>query len=285
MLMNENENYGPARIELKVALNTLVGVVIAFLVLLPFFWMILTSLKTPEQLFKIPFQLFPEKATLQNYVSVWRDYPFVEYFVNSVVVCIVTAVAVVSTSSLAAYGFARFHFKGQSLVEMVVLTTQMIPVIVVVIPMFKIIRNIGLYDTQLGLIISYTSVTLPFCIWMMKSFVENIPKEIDLAAMIDGCTRLQAFWKAVFPLMLPGLVATTVFTFLESWNLYLIPLVLSSEKSIPLTVGIAGLISEHKIDWGQIMAASTVASVPSIILFLIFERYLIANLTAGAVKQ
>ncbi len=284
-MKNDSEICNTAQTRWKVVFNTVVGALLSFLVLIPVFWMLITSLKTPEQLFKIPFQVFPEKITFLNYISVWRDYPFVDYFNNSIIVCIVSTVVVVSTSALAAYGFVRFRFKGQSLMEMIVLTTQMIPVIVVVIPMFKIIRSIGLYDTRTGLILTYTSVALPFCIWMMKGFVENIPNEIDLAAMIDGCSRLQAFQKVIFPLMQPAIVATTVFTFLESWNLYLIPLVLSSEKSIPLTVGIAGLISEHKIDWGQIMAASTIASLPSIVLFLIFEKHLIADLTAGAIKQ
>lgn len=274
------------KLDLKTTVNTIVGVLIALIVLIPFFWMIITSLKTPDQIFKIPFRFFPEKISFINYYSVWKEYPFPNYFINSLVVCAMTALIVVSTSALAAYGFTRFRFRGQSMVEMVILTTQMIPMIVVVIPLFKIIRSINMYDTKAGLIIAYTSITLPFCIWMLKGFAENIPKEIDLAAMIDGCTRFQAFWKTVFPLMLPGIVSTTVFTFLESWNLYLVPMVLSSsKKSIPLTVGIAGLVSEHKIDWGQIMAASTVASIPSIILFLVFERFLIDNLTAGAIKH
>lgn len=156
---------------------------------------------------------------------------------------------------------------------------------VLVIPMFRIVRVFGLYDTRTGLILSYSAVTLPFCIWMLKRFVENIPKEIDLAAMIDGCTRFQAFRLVILPLMLPGIVATVVFAFLESWNLYLIPFVLTySTKWVPLTVGIAGLVNEHKIDWGQIMAAST-AALPTLIEFLFFEKYLVANLTAGAIKE
>ena len=267
-------------------LYTVLGFVAVIIVLVPFLWMILTSFKTPDDIFSIPARWLPKNPTFANYVSVWRDYPFKAYFANSLVVSLSTVLIVVIVSTLAAYGLARFKVRCTSTLEMLILSTQMIPVVVLVIPMFRIVRVFGLYDTRTGLILSYSAVTLPFCIWMLKGFVENIPKEIDLAAMIDGCTRFQAFRLVILPLMLPGIVATVVFAFLESWNLYLIPFVLTySTKSVPLTVGIAGLVNEHKIDWGQIMAASTIAALPTLIVFLFFEKYLVANLTAGAIKQ
>ena len=230
-------------------INTAVSFLAVFVILIPFFWMVLTSFKTPSDVFTIPARWLPSTPTIDNYISVWRDYPFSAYFTNSLIVSLTTVVVVVVASTLAAYGLSRFRVRGTSMIEMLILSTQMVPIIVLVIPMFRIVRNLGLYDTRTGLVLSYSAVTLPFCIWTLKGFAESIPKEIDLAAMIDGCTKFQAFRLVVLPLMAPGIVATVVFAFLESWNLYLIPFVLTySTKSIPLTVGIAGLVNEHKID-------------------------------------
>jgi len=217
---------------------------------------------------------------------VFTDYPFADYFRNSIIdVVAATGISLVF-SSLSAYGVSRFKFRGRGSFLTFLLISQMFPSVMLVIPYFKIIQVLGLYNTYAALIVTYVSFTMPFCSWMMYGYFKSIPRELDEAAAIDGASPLRTFLSVVLPLSLPGIVATAIYAFITGWNEYLFALILtSSEDMKTVPVGIGQLIGQYKIQWNDLMAASIYAVVPLMVLFVFLQRYLISSLTAGAVKS
>ena len=210
---------------------------------------------------------------------------FPRQFLNSAIVSVSTAVFSVVLAAFAGYGLSRFRFAGARLMETFILMTQMFPGVLLVIPYFILISRVGLFNTYPALIIAYTSFALPFSTWMLKGFFESVPRELDEAAMVDGCSRFQAFTSVVVPVSLPGIVATIIFSFILAWNEFLFALVLTSSDSMyPVTVGIASFIGQWRIAYETMMAASVVATVPTIVLYMCLEKHLVQGLTAGAVK-
>ncbi len=205
--------------------------------------------------------------------------------VNSAIVSVSTAVFSVILAALAGYGLSRFRFAGARLMETFILMTQMFPGVLLVIPYFILISRVGLFNTYPALIIAYTSFALPFSTWMLKGFFESVPRELDEAAVVDGCSRFKAFTSVVVPVSLPGIVATIIFSFILAWNEFLFALVLTASDSMyPVTVGIASFIGQWRIAYETMMAASVVATVPTIVLYMCLEKHLVQGLTAGAVK-
>lgn len=256
-----------------------------FLALFPFFWMFSSSLKSLKEVFATPPTFIPKEVTLDSYIYMLTR-EFDKYILNSFFVSILVTFFGIIISCIAAYGFDRFNFFGKNILLFLFLLTQMFPSVLFIIPYFRAMVNLHLYNTHLSLIIAYTTFTIPFCTWMMKGFFSSIPKAIDESAMVDGCTRVQAFYKVVLPLVKPGLGATMIFAFLLSWNEYLFALVLISKdklKTIPL--GLASMVGEYIIEWNRLMAASVVCTLPAILLFLYLQKYLVQGLTAGAVKE
>ncbi len=263
---------------------TLLAALLAF-VLLPFFWIIATSLKTQAQTFLVPVRWLPVHPTLQAYREMWAHHPYTRYFLNSAIVAGVTTLVAVSASCLAAYGFSRFRFRGAEWLLLVMIGTQMVPVILLLLSYFKAMSALHLFNTLTALVIAYTAYVLPYTVWILKGYFDSIPSDIDEAALIDGCSPLTAFLRAVLPVALPGLVATAIFAFLLGWNEFTFAYVLTStESKYTISVGIAHLFGEYSVSWNELMAVGLVASLPPIILYFFTSRFLVSGLTAGALK-
>lgn len=254
--------------------------------LIPFAWMLSTSLKTEAEAFRMPPTWIPLKLTADSYIGIWVRKNFGIYFFNSTIISLATAVLSTFFGALAGYGFSRFFFKGRRFLIGFFLATQMLPGVLLVGPYFKILSKVGLYDTRTGLIIAFLTICLPFSTWMMKGFIDKVPDELDQSAMVDGCSRLGIFFKIVLPIVAPGMVATILFAFLLAWGDLLWALCLtSSESMITVTLGIARTVGEFRIIWPMLMAGSLVGGMPAILLYIFLQRLLVQGLTAGAVKE
>lgn len=252
----------------------------------PFVWMVFTSLKTDKEAYAIPPTFWPQEPTSEAYVQVllWTNFP--RYFLNSTIISLGTALLSTLIGSLAGYGFSRFVFRGRATLIGIILASQMLPGVLLVGPYFKMLAKLGLYNTYPGLILAFTTITLPFSTWMLKGFIDTVPEELDQAALVDGCTRLGAYYKVVMPVIAPGMVATMIFAFLLAWGDLLWVLVLTSgENMATVTLGLSRLVTQFRIIWPQLMAGSVVGALPPIILYLFLQNYLVEGLTAGAVKE
>jgi multiple sugar transport system permease protein len=254
--------------------------------LFPVYWMIVTSLKPNVEVFKNPPTLLPKAPTLEAYRLVLSDKEYLRYFGNSYLVASMVSLLTVMLGGLAGYGFSRFRMKGGTVLLLSVLLLMLFPRVVLIVPFFSIFASLRLYNTYIALIVANTSFALPFSIWMLKGYFDSVPPSMEEAAMVDGCTRLQAVQKISLVMALPGVVATAVYAFLETWNEYLFGLLLTkSYLRSPITVGIGQFFGQFTMNWNVIMAISVMASVPLIIVFIFLQRYLIAGMTAGALKQ
>lgn len=258
----------------------------SFFVLIPVLWMISTSLKTEPETFAIPPRWIPETVTLASYKAMWVDYPFLYYFRNSIIVTLTAVVIPISISCLTGYGVTRFRFRGKESFLGFVLLTQMFPSVMLLVPYYKVLNTYGLNNTLIGLSLVYISFTVPFCSWMMVGYFKTIPLELDEAAIIDGCSRWQAFVKITLPVVIPGVASSAIYAFVTCWNEYMFAnLLMADGKLKTVSVGIAELNGYYKIMWNDLMASSVVASIPLVIGFIFLQKYFIGGLTAGAVKS
>ncbi|MFK7862069.1 MAG: carbohydrate ABC transporter permease [Granulosicoccus sp.] len=253
--------------------------------LFPLYWLLKISL-TPEKLiYSEGTALWPGTLTFENFQQVILYSDFKVYFINSVYVSLGTAAITTLIAAAAGYSFSRFRFRGKTLVVVLMLITQMFPLLMIIAPIYKIVAGLGLLNTLTSLIVVYTAFNIPFATFLMQSFFDGIPKDLDEAAMIDGCTRLQALRKVILPLTLPGLAATLGFIFTAAWSELLFALMLiNSNDSMTFPVGLLTFVSKFSVDWGQMMAAGVLALVPSCLFFIFIQRYLVQGLTAGAIK-
>ena len=253
--------------------------------LAPFLWMISSSLKTEAEVKTYPATILPHVVTLGPYANILVWGGFVTYFMNSAIISFSTAFISSFVGALAGYGFSRYMFKGRTSLMTIFLASQLLPGVLLVGPYFKMLTLIKLYDSRIGLIIAQTTITLPFSVWMLKSFIDTVPVEIDHAAMVDGASRWQAFFRVVLPLIAPGIVATTIFAFLLAWGDLLWALCLLSSPSLKtVTLGITELVGQFRIRWAELMGASIIAALPPVILYLLLQSALTKGFTAGAVK-
>jgi multiple sugar transport system permease protein len=260
--------------------------VMAIYNLVPFFWMATSSLKTDYEVIDYPATILPRVVTFGAYSRMWIQENLFQYFINSLIVSISTAAISSLVGAFAAYGFSRFFFRGRSTLMTIFLASQMIPGVLLVGPYFKMLSYVELYNTLLGLILSQTTITLPFSIWMLKGYVDTIPIAIDQAAMVDGASRTRTFLLVVLPNILPGLVATIIFAFLLSWGDLLWALCLISEKSKQtMTLGITQLVGQFRVQWSEIMAATMITTIVPAVLYLMLQNFLIRGFTEGAVKE
>lgn len=258
---------------------------LAVYVLFPFAWMLLTALKTEQEALRIPSTWWPERPTLEAFVVMWTRKNYGLYFFNSTVISLSTAVLSSAVGSLAAYGFSRFPLRAGSFLMGFILTTQMLPGVLLVGPYFRVLSSLGLYDTRTGLVIAFLTICLPFATWMMKGFIDSVPRELDEAARVDGCGWLGIFLRVVLPLSLPGLVATTLFAFLLAWgDLLWVSTLTHSEAMVTVTLAIARTVQEFYVNWPELMAGALIGGLPSIVLYLALQRWFVQGLTAGAVK-
>lgn len=257
----------------------------AALILFPIFWMFSSSFKGPTELFARDLTLFPKVVTLENYINVWFATPFPSYFWNSFYVASITTVITVVVSIYAAYPFARVEFRGKFAFGMTLLVVQMFPHIMLVVPLFMIIRNMGLFNTHAALIVAYTAFSLPFSIWMLRSFFAAIPVELEDAAAIDGASQVGTLHRIILPLAGPGIAAIAMFTFIRAWNEFLFALVfLQSQTLRTLPLGLASFQEEYTFRWDLLMAGASIVSLPVLFFFLLMQRFIVQGLLGGAVK-
>ena len=266
-------------------LTILILTVFAISVLIPFLWMFSTSFKPLTEVNKYPPQWFSSKMNFQPYIDMFDFLPFTQYTINSFIIALSATLLTLFIGSLAAFSFARFQFKGKELFLLTFLLSQMLPGASVIIPLFQVIRKAGLYDTHIGLILIHTAVMLPFVIWLLYGFFKTIPKEVEDAALIDGCSRMMALRKVLLPLALPGLGATALFAFLGSWNEFFFALLLTSSDTVrTIPVGIGLFVGEYRDVWNQMSAAAVFFSIPPLLLFLMLQKTFVKGLSAGALK-
>lgn len=270
----------------KILGRVLIYVVVIIAVLLsiaPILYLLITSFKPPELTFALP-PAWIFKPTLQNYTDVIVGGDFIKYFGNSLVVALTTTFIALVLGSFAAYGFARFRFRGKFWLRMSVLIPQMLPPITIIVPLYVLFNGLKLTDTRTSLIISYLTFTIPLSIWMMVGFFEDVPEDLEESAMIDGCTRFEALLRISLPIVAPGLAATAILGFLYCWNEFLYAVILTGREARTLPVTITSFMTNKAILWGRIAASGSLVLIPVLIFALLAQRYLIRGLSKGAVK-
>ena len=262
----------------------LIGLYVLF-ALFPLFWLVKVALTPNDLLYSEGIRLWPSRTSLEHFRFVLAHSEFPLFFRNSLIVSAGTAVSVTLVSAAGGYGLSRFTFRGKPLLVALMLITQMFPLVMLVAPMFRLLAPIGLTNSLTGLVIVYTAFNAPFATFLMQSFFDAIPKELEEAAMIDGATRFGAFRRIILPLTLPGIAATSGFVFTAAWSELLFALMLnSSSRASTFPVGLLSFVSKFSVDFGQMMAAGVLALIPACLFFFLIQRYLVRGLTAGAVK-
>ncbi|MFD7720293.1 carbohydrate ABC transporter permease [Streptomyces sp. NPDC059814] len=262
---------------------------LAAFALLPVYVMVSSSLK-PLQDVSGKFHWIPSGLTVQPYFDIWKTVPLARYFANSLIVAGSATVLSVIIAVFSAYAVSRYKFRGKRVFTVTVLSTQMFPGILFLLPLFLIFVNIGnstgiaLYGSRGGLILTYLTFSLPFSIWMLIGYFDSIPQDLDEAALVDGCGPLGALFRVVVPAAVPGIVAVAVYAFMTAWGEVLFASVMTNDTTRTLAVGLQGYATQNDVYWNQVMAASLVVSIPIVAGFLLLQRYLVAGLTAGAVK-
>ena len=269
----------------RVIVLTLLGL----FALTPVYVMLSASLK-PLPDVEGAFRWFPSHVTVAPFIDMWQTIPLLRYLENSLVVSTTASVASVLIALLAAYAISRYRFHGRQVFSITILSTQMFPGILFLLPLFVIFVNIGrvtsinLYGSRTGLIITYMTFTLPFAIWMLAAYLDTIPRELDEAAKVDGSGPMGAFIRVVIPAAIPGIIAVLIYAFMTAWSEMLFASVLTNDSTRTLAVGLQGYATQNQVYWNQIMAASLTVSVPIVVGFLLLQRFLVAGMTAGAVK-
>lgn len=250
----------------------------------PFVWMVLSSLRPERDLTRTPIAIWPSTLTLAHHIELLRDTSFLGNMGDSLVVASGAVALGLALALPAAYAFSRFRFRFRQTLRVQFLVINMFPVVMLVLPLFILLRRLGLLDTYIALIAGHATFTLPFATWLLTSYMDGIPIELDQAAMIDGATRAQALLRVVLPLAAPGVMAVAIYLFITSWNEYLFALMFSGQRVRTVTVALQMFIGENQIHWGLLMAGGTIAAVPAVVLFLLAQRRLVGGLTGGAVK-
>lgn len=271
------------RIRLLLGTEIPVVAMVAF-ALLPWLWMMLSSIRPERELTTTPIILWPQTLTLVHHIDLLQRTSFGASLRDSLIVAVGAVSLGLALAVPAAYAFSRFRFRGRNYLRAQFLVINMFPVVMLILPLFILMRQYGLLDTYFALIIGHGTFTLPFSIWLLTSYFEGIPQELDQAAMIDGATRLQALIKVVLPLAVPGVVAVGIYMFIASWNEYLFALMLAGREVRTVTVALQLFIGENQIQWGLLMAGGTLVSLPATFLFLFAQKRLVGGLTGGAVK-
>jgi multiple sugar transport system permease protein len=254
--------------------------------LFPIAWTAYTSVRPEQDIITDPTSLVPTAVTLDNYVATWRQTDFPQLMLNSLVVSAMTVAISLSLATFAAYSLSRSRFRGRSGVLMLYLGIRIIPGVLLLIPLFIVMQQLGLLDTRVALALTYTTFTLPAAVWFMKGFFDGLPVDLENAARVDGCTRLGALFRVVLPLVRPGLAATAILVAIEAWNEVLFALLLTSTTaSRTWPVGMRLLIGEFQLPWGQLTAAAVLSLLPVIVAFAFAGRAMIAGLTAGGLKE
>ncbi|MEQ8966032.1 MAG: carbohydrate ABC transporter permease [Azospirillaceae bacterium] len=262
----------------------LIAIIIVYTIF-PFYWAIVSSLKAGTELFRVDF--VPPDPAWTNYVAVFAEQPFARNIGNSIFVALMTVIISLFLAVTASYALGRIYFRGKSTILLVVLGVSMFPQVAVLSGLFELIRFLNLYNNLWGLILSYLIMTLPFTVWILTTFMRELPKELEEAAIVDGANPWQTITKVFMPLLGPALATTGLLAFIQAWNEFLFALTftLTNEmRTVPVAIALITGASQFELPWGNIMAASVIVTVPLIVLVLIFQRKIVSGLTAGAVK-
>ncbi|NGN63567.1 carbohydrate ABC transporter permease [Streptomyces sp. A7024] len=251
----------------------------------PLYWIAITSLKAPGDIFAYPISYWPETFSLENYRGLFGKANFGTYLTNSIIVATVAATVATAVSMLSAYVLARFEFRTKSALLMAALVTQMIPAFIALGPLYLLMTDLQMVDNRFGLILVYIAVYIPFCTVMLRGFFENIPDALEEAAMIDGLSRFATLFRVLLPVMRPGIIAAFIFNFVNCWNeLFLSVTLMNSDDTKTIPTALNGFISSFNIDWGSMSAAAVLTIAPTMLLFAFASRHIVQGLTAGAVK-
>lgn len=272
------------------AVTIILTIIVCIFALFPFIWMLSTSFKTNSEIYTAAPTFIPKEPTGAGYINMFTTetstFNFKQWAANSVFVAFFTTAFSMIIAVLGGYGISRYRFKGRGALSYIVLTTQVLPGSLLMIPLYIIMGNFNLLDTKTGLMLAYVTFTVPFCTWMMKGFFDSIPISLEEAAKVDGAGTFRCFATVVLPLTVPGLVSTGLFAFINGWNEYLFASsFMQSYGNWTLPVGIASFKGQYATDWGTLMAGSVLITIPVVILFLGLQKHLVGGMTAGAVKQ
>jgi N,N'-diacetylchitobiose transport system permease protein len=273
------------RVARRAALN-LTGLLVFLVMVFPVYWMVATAFKPGNDVLSFTPQWLPSSPTLANFRdAIGRPY-FWDNVKNSLLVVGAVVAASVALAFLAAVALAKFRFRGRRAFVVIVFAVQMVPLAALIIPLYIMLSRVHQVDTLTGVIVTYVAFVLPFCVWTLRGFVAGVPKELEEAAMVDGSTRFGAFVRILLPLVAPGLVATSIFAFIQAWNEYIIAYVLlSSQEKQTLTIWLANFTTLRGTDWGSLMAGATLTALPVVVFFVLVHRRIAFGLTAGAVKS
>ncbi len=272
---------------LKKFLTYFVIIVLLFLFVFPIYWMFISSLKDNSVLMRLPPQLYPTFSTMDSYKAIFRNVKYMRYIGNSLIVASITVVVDLLFSVFAGYSLSRFRYPGRKGIMTITLSAQVFPTVVILISLYEFFSKFKLMNNYFGLALADVAMSLPLSVWMLKSFCDSVPRSLDEAARVDGCGRFRTMMQIVVPLLKPGMLAVGIYAFLMSWDDYLLGLVIMTKtpkKTLP--VGISeSFLGEFGFDYSGMMTISVVASLPVLLLFLIFQKYMVAGLTGGAVKE
>lgn len=266
-------------------LSLAIGLLVVAFALFPIVWTGLTSFKREADIVTSTVQYIPAQLTLENYQKIWQQSDFPRMSKNSAIVTLLTVTFCITLGTLASYSISRYRFRGRGHLMIFYLVIRMFPFTLLLIPMYLLLRNIGLFDTYLGLALTYTTFLLPLCVWMLKGFFDGIPPDLEEASRVDGSTRIGALVKIVLPLVRPGLAATTVFAAIGAWNEYIWALLLTtSDGARTWPVGLQLMVGEFQMPWGTLSAGGIISIIPILIGFTFVQRALVQGLTTGGVK-
>lgn len=262
------------------------AILVVIISVYPFLYTVTTSLKTGTALFST--SLLPESPTLQNYITLFQGkQPFGTQLGNSIMVATITVIISMFMAITAAYALGRINFKGKGTLLLAILAVSMFPQVAVLSGMFELMQSLGLYNRAIGLVVPYTVFTLPFTVWMLTTFMRGLPKELEEAAIMDGCGPMRIIFEVFMPLLAPALVSTGLLAFIGAWNEFLFALTFVTDdfrRTVPVGISMISGATAYEIPWGSIMAASVIVTVPLVVLVLIFQQKIVSGLTAGAVK-
>ena len=256
--------------------------IVALVMMIPIVWIALAAFKQHVDVYQLKLLFRP---TLENFALVFDSpYHLGRKLLNSTIVSLVTVAVAIPIATGAAYSFSRFRMRGERVMFVMILATQFVPAVVIVLPFFLLFRDLGILDTRLGLILVNLSIVTPFAIWMIKGFIDGIPRDTEEAALVDGSTRIQVIRNIVLPMAAPGLVAAAIFCFIISWNDFLFALILTTNKAVTLTVGLALFQAEEGDLWNLLAAAGIIIMVPMFVLALVIQKHFVQGMTMGAVR-
>jgi len=252
--------------------------------LFPFYWTFVTSIKPEKELYNSFVTYWPQNVTFESYVKLFTSYNFLKPMTNSLIVALITTLLSLAVSVLAAYAFSRYEFKGKRIFMVLFLTNNMFPTVLLLIPLYSIMRNIGILYTPMSLVLSYTTFTIPFAIWLLNGYLNDMPPSLEEAAMVDGCNRGQAFTKIIFPVLIPCMIATGVYIFMTSWNEYTFAVMFTNEGNRTIPVALKNLIGQLGVQWDLLTAGGIITIIPVCVMFFFAQKRLVEGITAGAVK-